>query len=160
DKTGSNYVLQLSGSTFNLPAALPNVTLSADKLQATIPAADVHSWTFLLDDMDDSLIVGTGSLDSFAPVTMNGGDGNDSLTVNDSTDTTANAYSISTTTIVRNPGGVTVEFSAAEHVSLTGGTGNDSINVTSTAVATPVTVSGGAGNDTVTVGSNGNSLDG
>src|SRR5262245_4983598 len=158
-RSGGNYVLQISGGTFNLPSPIPGVTLDVGSIQATIPAANVDSWNFLLGDQDDSLVVGSGTLDSFDPVTVGGGGGNDTLTLNDSADSTANTYTISATSVSRT-GSVTVDYSAMVQVSLTAGTGNDIINVTATAAATPVTVSGGAGNDTVTVGSAGNSLDG
>jgi len=154
--TGGNYVLDIVGSTFTTSES--NVTLNSTKDQATIPANKVDSWKFLLGDLDDSLVVGTGTLDSFAPVTVDGGGGNDSLTLDDSADLSTNNYSISATNVSRN-GGVSVDFSAMVQVSLTGGTGDDTINVTETGAGTPVTVSGGSGNDTITVGSAGNSLD-
>src|SRR5262245_26343511 len=156
--TGTDYVLQIAGSTFNLPDPLLNVTLSVGGTKATIPAAGVASWNFHLGDQDDTLVVGTGLLDSFAPVTVDGGGGNDSLTLDDSANSSINTYSISTTNVSRT-GGVTVDYSAMDQVSLTAGTGSDIINVTKTDAGTPVTVSGGSGNDTITIGSAGNSLD-
>lgn len=94
----------------------------------------------------NTVTVGTsGTLDGLtAALTVNGGT-NTALTINDSTDTTSNTYTISTTNIARS-GGPTIAYTSINALNVTGGTGNDTFNTTGGLTGT---LNGGTGTNTL-----------
>ena len=98
----------------------------------------------------DAVTVGAGSLSTFnSPVTVNGGSGNDTLLLADQTVAAADTYALTSTTVTRPNFSLT--YSGLELLTLEAETGNNVINVNSTAVGTPVTVGANGGTDTINV---------
>jgi Ca2+-binding RTX toxin-like protein len=114
-------------------------------------------------DGDDIIVLSpqVRDLDDLASgntITSNGGPGNDSLFVNDGTDSVAGrAYTITDATVTR--GAHTFPYSSIQTLVVNAGTGANPIQVRSSPLNTAVIVTGGGGNDTITVGSTGNTLD-
>ncbi|HVK14762.1 MAG TPA: hypothetical protein VM597_38850 [Gemmataceae bacterium] len=105
---------------------------------------------------DDSLSVGDGTLDNLnADVTLEGDDGLDGLLVDDSLDTSDNAYEVTNTTVKRTvvgaPGVQTVNHGDFEALALRAGAGTNVIDVLE--MNKDVAILGGSGSDTVTFGS-------
>ena len=101
------------------------------------------------------------SLDALlGAVTINGGRGsNDAININDQGDATANTYSVANNRIARSGvGAVTYNFTV-ECLVLNCGRAADTVKVRSTSPRTGVTINGGNGNDIFAVGSVSNSLD-
>jgi hypothetical protein len=81
------------------------------------------------DDDDDVFAVGGPGLDSvLGGFSADGGAGTDSLTFDDSTDSSNNSYAVGDTSLVRT-GSPSLAFGAVESLSLLGGTGQDSVVV-------------------------------
>ena len=94
NKVGDDYILLVVGSTFNLPVPIGGVSLSDGDQTLTVDTDDVgvNAWSFLLGNLADSLTVGVGTVNGFAPVTVAGGVGvgeTDQLTIDDSANATA-----------------------------------------------------------------------
>ena len=105
---------------------------------------------------NDTINVGNGNLDNLqGAITVDGQGGVDKVNVNDQTAPFSDTYTITSTTLKRPPlfGGLT--YSGIEGLTLNAETGNNTININSTAAGVPVTVNAGLGNDTINVG-NGN----
>jgi hypothetical protein len=100
------------------------------------------------------------SLDSFlAGLTFNaGGQVGDTLNINDQGDATNNTYTVTATQVTRS-GGPTITYSGVNSLALNAGTGNDTVNLNSTAAGTVTAVNAGGGNDSI-VFANGVSLNG
>ncbi len=101
----------------------------------------------------DDTVVGTGDLDFVkGAVTVNGSAGTDKVVLQDGSASFGDTYAITASTVSRNFfGGLT--YAGIEGLTLNAETGNNAINVTSTASATPVSINGNGGNDTITLGS-------
>jgi hypothetical protein len=99
----------------------------------------------------DTVYVGSGNLDSLlADVTASGGDGTgDRLEIRDQASAAANSYTLTDAALVR--GTRQINYGTFDQVSVTAGTGADTVLVSSTPDDVPVTVAGGDGNDTVTI---------
>jgi hypothetical protein len=78
-----------------------------------------------------------------------GGGGADTLNVNDSARTTGNAYTVTSSTVSR-PGAATISYNV-ENLNLTGGSGNDSFDVTGSQAGTSLGIFGAGGTDTLNV---------
>jgi hypothetical protein len=156
---GTAFSFQLSNDTYT-GAAPTDVVFSAGNTIATLTPVvlPVSSITLNLGDRDDTLAV--GSLDGLIlgvadlNVTLNGQDGNDTLRVNDASDSTNNEYTVTGSTVIRRNGvgglGTVVNYATTEAVSLAAGMGGDLLFVDSTTVNT--TVNAGDGPDAVSVG--------
>src|SRR5207245_604161 len=86
-------------------------------------------------------------------VHVDGGAGSDSVTVLNDQSANGSIYTITNSTLSMNGssfGGLT--YSTVEDLTLLTGEGNDAINVNSTAAGVPVTIHAGAGNDVINVG--------
>jgi hypothetical protein len=91
-------------------------------------------------------------------VSINGG-GTNSLTIFDQNDWfNGEIYSLTSSTVARAYSGA-INYSGVSSVTLDGGTGADTYNVSGTASGTSTTINAGTGNDTVNVGSATSSLD-
>ncbi len=84
------------------------------------------------------------------PLTLNGGAGANTLTVNDHDDTGDDTYTVTTGSIQRT-GSAGVTYNDVGAVTINGGSGNVTYNVNSTEEGTPVTIGAGAGNNTINV---------
>ena len=84
-----------------------------------------------------------------APLTVWGGSGSNTLSLNDQDNTTSQAYSLTSSTVSRS-GAATISY-ASETADLYGGSGNDTYNIASTASTAPVGILAGSGNDTFNV---------
>jgi hypothetical protein len=92
-------------------------------------------------------------------VAMNGGDGANTLTVDDSANVNPVFYNVSATDLQRENGG-TLSYSGMATVTMTAGSGaGNAINVESTPAGTAVTIVGGAGQNDFQVSQIGNNLD-
>ncbi len=90
---------------------------------------------------------------------INGQGGTNSLALNDQGTTASQTYKITSTTVTRG-NTATISYAAVSSLILSGGRGANTVNVQSTAAATPVTVNTGAGtSEVVNVGSASNTLD-
>ena len=121
-----------------------------DFLTSSIKAASISGLSG-----SDLITIGNGNLDFLpVPVTVDGGPGTDHVIVNDQTAPFSDTYTITSTTLSRIIfGGLT--YSGIEGLTLNAETGDNTININSTAFGVPVTVNAGLGNDTINVG-NGN----
>src|SRR5439155_4394922 len=84
-------------------------------------------------------------------LTINGDEGTDTLTVDDSGDTSANTGNLTATALAglgMGPSGLT--YGTVEVLTVNMGSGNDTFSVVGTAPGTTTTLNGGAGNDTFT----------
>jgi hypothetical protein len=100
---------------------------------------------------------GSSGLGFFAvPVTVDGGTGANTLTLDDSASSSANTYTVTSTTVSRSGfGGVT--YANVGQLILADGSGTNTVNVLSTSANLIISTHG---NDSVNVGSNGSSLGG
>lgn len=94
----------------------------------------------------------TNALDG--PITLNGGNGADAVTANDSANTADESHQISS---YQSGSSALVIWGAIESFVLQAGSGNDTINVNQATV--PVTLNGNGGADTFNVGSPGNNVE-
>jgi Ca2+-binding RTX toxin-like protein len=79
------------------------------------------------------------------------GDGSDSLSVFDQSDPYSDTYTLTASTLTRTASAL-IGYGGMSRVSLYGGYGTDTYNITSTLAVTPMTLHAGTGNDTVNVG--------
>jgi hypothetical protein len=102
---------------------------------------------------NDTITIGSGNLDLLPyAVTVDGGTGTDTMTVNDQVAAFSDTYTVTSTMLTRVVfGGLT--YGTVEGMTLNAEAGSNTININSTAAGVPVTVNAGAGNDTVNVGS-------
>ena len=114
--------------------------------------------TYTVDggDADDAVTIGqAGTLDAILGVgSVIGGTGLDTLTVDDSADGEANAYTLTTspiTTLARGGAG-TITYGTLEALIIHAGVGSDAIAIQGTAAGTPVTVTAGDGDDALAIG--------
>jgi hypothetical protein len=124
---------------------------------------------------NDTIVLAPGAAPNSLSVTLNGtssgpftttgqcqvfGDGGsgDVLTFNDSADTLADQYTITSSTVGRT-NAATITFSLTGTVNLDSGTSSDTINVQSTAAGTPVSITLGKGVNRINVGSPSQTLD-
>ena len=85
-----------------------------------------------------------------ANLSINGGGGNDSLALDDQANTANSTYTLTPTTVTR-AGMATITFSEIENLTLNGGSGNDTDDVTGTAAGMKLTLLAGTGNDSFDV---------
>src|SRR5262249_17330563 len=99
-----------------------------------------------------------GSLDAIlSPVSVQGGAGTDSLTLLDQGDDTANVYTVTGASVLR--GGLPIQQTGMESLSINAGPAADSITVLSTAASTPVWINAGGGDDVIQIGDASTTLD-
>jgi hypothetical protein len=92
-------------------------------------------------------------------VAMNGGDGSNTLSVDDSANVNPTFYNVSATDLQRENGGI-LSYSGMTTVTMTAGSGiGNAINVESTPAGTAVTVVGGAGQNDFQISQIANNLD-
>jgi hypothetical protein len=112
--------------------------------------------TYLLEGRggNDTFNIGNGDLDWLSgAVTVFGGDGTDSIVINDTTNTWGDTFTITSTTVNRDAWGGGLSYtSTTEGLTINAGSGNSAFNVNSTASTTPVTINAGGGNDTLNLG--------
>jgi len=82
------------------------------------------------------------SLDGFNTVTLNTGGGADTLNFNDQGDTSANIYTLSSSSMQRTIG-VVVNYSNIESLTLNAGISNDNITLLNSSVQAPVQINTG-----------------
>jgi Ca2+-binding RTX toxin-like protein len=147
---GLNYTA-IEGLTIN--AGSGNDTVNVNSTAATTPL------TVNAGGGNDVVNIGTGDLDSVqGAVTVNGQDGTDAVNLMDQTAPFNDTYNITNTTVSRMfaTGGQTpfggLTYGSIEALTLNAETGDNIINVISSASATPLTVNAGAGNDVVNIG--------
>jgi hypothetical protein len=99
-------------------------------------------------------------LDGFGNVSLDGGGGNDSLTIHDGSPTAALEYDVQSQgagtgagagTLVQRTGGIAIAVNRIGHVTLNTGNGGDTVNLKGIAPGTSLAVHGGAGSDRFSV---------
>jgi hypothetical protein len=164
-----NGVLQVQGSHAN-----DNIVLEPNPSNSSQTEVVNNGWVVgnfassSFSRINVALLAGNGSLTLAdtggssglgfftAPVTVDGGGGANSLTLDDSTSTSANVYTVTSNTVSRSGfGGVT--FTNIQAVDLADGTVTNTVNVLSTSASLILQTDG---QDSVYVGSNGSSLGG
>jgi Ca2+-binding RTX toxin-like protein len=110
---------------------------------------------------NDAINVGSGDLSQLKDkVTVDGQDNTDQVIVNDELATSSDTYTITGTTVSRAFFGG-LNYGTIEGLTLNAASGDNTININSTASGTPLVVNAGRGNDTLIDGSSGNdTLDG
>ncbi len=108
------------------------------------------------NDGNDTINVGVGSLNAIAgPLAVSGGEGADTLNVDDTGDTAPNTGALTATTITGLGMGAGIVYGAVETLVISLGSGGNHFAITSTmrrdAVAVSSTVNSGEGDDVVTV---------
>ncbi|WP_425614298.1 dockerin type I domain-containing protein [Anatilimnocola sp. NA78] len=99
---------------------------------------------------DDKITLDASVLDMGDKITINGGDDDDTLILDDSAETTAHTYELGGNKIGRT--GKLVTFSDIKTLTLSAGTKDDALNVTSPSAATGVTTFDGGGDaDSLTI---------
>jgi hypothetical protein len=108
--------------------------------QNLFPVSMIKSITVKGGDGDDTIKIGTSSIDLMPAVSVDGGAGTDTITVDDRLDVATYTYTVTDFTVNRNTrfGGLT--YGSAEKLTLL--TGPSAVNVTSTSATTPVTITG------------------
>jgi hypothetical protein len=153
-------VLTSGGSDGNLSldaAALQQITIDASAGNQ-IDLEDVPAGVAVTVNGgtgSDTVNVGNGNLDNLpGAVTVNGAGGTTAVNVNDQSAPFSDTYTITSSSLTR-PffGGLT--YGGVTGLTLNAETGNNTVNVNSTAAGTPVTVNGGGGTNTL-VGPNAN----
>ena len=173
---GANGQLDEGGGVFDIgfraTFTVPNTSLTIQGTSATTTTvitgsagADVFNVratsgpvTIHAGDGNDVFTVGSlapfrgGTVNAIAgALTLNGHNGTDRLTVDDSGDVPANTGNLTSTTLSglgMGPSGLT--YGTMEALTVNLGAGNDTFNVASTAAGTTTTLNGGPGNDTFT----------
>jgi Ca2+-binding RTX toxin-like protein len=150
---------------------------TAVNLSLQIAVAEVQGGVLVIGGSaaNDSFVLSPGSSATSVNVTVNGsslgsfnttagqvqvfGDGGtDTLTFDDHTQTAAETYKITTTTVNRS-NSVTVTMNGIASLVVDPGSGTEVVDVLSSTAATPVTINAGAGKETINVGSTGKTLD-
>lgn len=105
---------------------------------------------------NDSVLLGSllQSLDTVRiALTVDGGDGDDNVTLDDQGDNSGNSYFINGSTVDRNNTGLPLlTHSAIESLNLLAGAGADSVSVESTAASLNTLINAGDGNDLISLG--------
>jgi Ca2+-binding RTX toxin-like protein len=85
------------------------------------------------------------------PLVLNGQDGFDTLSLRDTGSTVGQTFTVTDSSVSRSGMGA-VSYGTMESLTLSAGSGNDTITVASTAATTPVVVNANGGNDVINVG--------
>lgn len=146
-KTGADAVVFQTTET---------VVLNASNVDSTIEVTGSPAGaniTLNAGEGADDIEIGGGDFDSKlgGSVVVNGGNGVDSLLLDDSADAGADTYTLTSTTFAKT-GFSTLTYGGIQSIELNCGTGNNIVAIASTPNLCPVTVNGGAGNDTVNAG--------
>jgi hypothetical protein len=133
-----------------------NITLDAETGSPTIDVNSTASGSDLSINCgggNDAINIGNGSLDNIAgAVTVDGGSGTTALVLDDSTANFNDTYTITATTVTR-PFFGRLTYSHLAGLTLDTETGDNIIDVNSTASGTGLFVNSNAGNDTINMGS-------
>ncbi|MGC1506299.1 MAG: hypothetical protein WA782_19435, partial [Sulfitobacter sp.] len=142
--TTLNVVLNDVDGNVTLPATLTNLTLNTQGTASTggIIAAGATS---VIINAAANLTAGAATNFAGATSVDVNGAGRVNLTNNGFANTTA----LQTFNAADNSGGTTVTLGTANRVEITGGTGNDTVNLTQTTIAAGDNILLGAGNDTL-----------
>jgi hypothetical protein len=160
---GSGYVITASDITLTNPGAfagfnyatLESVVLNTSSSDDGITINSTASGaplTVNAGNGNDTLNFGNTTLANMAAsVTFNGGVGTDTVNVNDQSDASGGTFAISTTAVSRS--GVTgaVNFSATEALNVNGNGLGNTMNVNSAVAGIPLVVNSGNGNDVINV---------
>jgi hypothetical protein len=135
---------------------MASVTVNGSTAGATYNTDSTAAGTrYLLIDAGDNvfnLCPDSQNCDNLAgPLTLDGGGGSTSLTIDDQASTGAWTYYINAGAFFLRPSAATIQFSGMAAVVLNGSRGGDTYEVGSTAAGTVTTLSGGAGKDTFNV---------
>ncbi len=119
----------------------------------------INSIVIQAGDGNDTIKIGTGSINLMPRVSVDGGTGTDRLYVDDRLVFNTYTYTVTNSTVVRNNGFGGLSYANVESLTLFTEAKTASpvttVNVESTAAATPVTIAG-SGNSTINVGKDGN----
>lgn len=141
-------------ATVTSPAAVLTLTTGIGDDTVTVQSVTAVA-TVNAGDGNDAVNIGnaSNSLDGIGATENVNGDGvganQDALNVIDSGDAGNDMYAVTSTTVTRTAGGVLINYTTTEVMTLTTGAGTDNVTLGSTGAAT--TVSAGDGDDTVTV---------
>jgi hypothetical protein len=128
------------------------LTLSAQNVASTINVLGTSvSTTISANGGDDVVRLGAGNLNLLSgPITVNGGAGTaDSVILDDSALAAADTYTLTSTQVTRPGGFGGLAYATIESLRLLAETGNNIINVNSTASTTPMSINGDPGTDTI-----------
>ncbi len=157
----ANSTYSLVGSTVSRTGTATITYLSVDSLVLNGGSGnDIYNIQGTGGETPVSIVAGKGN-DTFnvspssknlgtvnAPLSINGGGGNDSMVLDDQAYPTSTTYVLTPTTVSR-AGMATVTYVAVESVTLNGGSGGDTYDVSGTAAGVKLTIDAGAGNDTL-----------
>jgi hypothetical protein len=161
--TVTSSTVSVAGSAFGglSYTGIEGLTINAGSGNDTVNVISTASATPLTVNAgagDDMVNVGTGDLDTVqGAVAVNGQAGTDTVNLMDQTAPYDDIYTISSTAVSRQlrTGGPTafggLSYGTIEGLTLNAETGDNLINVPSTASSTPVTVNAGAGNDVINI---------
>lgn len=152
--------------TFNVQSVVVRTTLIGDgslpafALPAGVNAPDLTAGA-VADSYDDTFNIGwqgasvPGSLAGInAPLTIQGGPGNDTAIVDDSADTANRNLTLTPTTLVSNAmgaRGLVIYDATLDNLNVRFGSGNDTLTVNNMSYPTVTTVDGGPGNNSATL---------
>jgi hypothetical protein len=169
DQVAANVRVNVNGMVAQFPWAnvtsiVVNGSAGADTINIENLAAN-KPMTINANNGDDDIIISpvAGDLGNIlSNITVNGGQGDDSLTVNDQSAAGNRTYTVTATSVAR-AGGPTITYATVENITLNAGTGTNTITVQSTAAGDalagtrPVTtINGGTGRNTIQVTGTGN----
>lgn len=144
-----------------VPAAGMRINLGDRNDTLTIDSTN-HAISVMAGADHDTINVGLpvgGDLSAIgAPVTVDGEGGTDTVRVNDPMGQFS-TYTVTSNRVTRT-GGFSMNYAGAEHLTVNGGSGDDSFVIRSTNANTRTTVNAGAGADSFWVGDEADTLDG
>ena len=140
-----------SGHAIDLAESGTDISVTVDGLTRLFNASSVNSILVRGSDGNDRVTIRATPAD--VPVTVDGGGGDDTLTVDDSSESnpSGGTYLADPTHVYRD-GAAPITYSAIEGLTLYASNGNNTIDIGGTAARTPVTVYGGRGDDKFFVG--------
>jgi hypothetical protein len=142
----------------NIAILVLNAGSADEKVNVDSTPAGTATWIYG-GAGNNVITVGAPGLYNSGPVTVNGGGGSNSLTVDDRANATQQTYTVTSRAVTRTGGGVgPINYNFMSSLEVDIGSANESVYVQSTNVPLSVktlTSPGGSGNDQVTIGSAG-----